>query len=66
VGQPDILFGKTRVTINGDVGDSIDLGADSTQWSSSGSVNDGTDSYMVYVNPHAQLLINDKVHINLF
>jgi hypothetical protein len=65
-GQPDILFGKTRVTINGDLGDSIYLGADSTSWSSAGSVQDGADSYMVYVNTHAQLLINDKVQINLF
>jgi hypothetical protein len=65
-GQPDILFGKTRVTINGDLGDAIYLGADSTSWSSAGSVQDGADSYMVYVNTHAQLLINDKVQINLF
>jgi hypothetical protein len=65
-GQPDILFGKTRVMINGDSGDSIYLGADSTSWSSAGSVHDGADSYMVYVNTHAQLLINDKVQINLF
>jgi hypothetical protein len=64
--QPDILFGKTQVTINGDLGDSIYLGTDSTSWSSAGSVQDGADSYMVYVNTHVQLLISDKVQINLF
>ena len=65
-GQPDILFGKTRVTINGDAGDSVYLGVDSTTWSAAGSVHDGAESYMVYVNTHAQLLISDKVQINLF
>jgi hypothetical protein len=65
-GQPDILFGKTRVKITGDSGDSIYLGADSTTWSTAGSMQDGADSYMVYVNSHAQLLISDKVQINLF
>jgi hypothetical protein len=65
-GQPDIFFGKTRVTITGDSGDSVYLGADTTMWSAAGSVHDGADSYMVYVNTHAQLLISDKVQINLF
>jgi hypothetical protein len=66
VGQPDILFGKTRVTITGDAGDSVYLGADSTTWHATGSVHDGAESYLVYVNSHAQLLISDKVQINLF
>jgi hypothetical protein len=66
MGQPDIFFGKTRVTITGDSGDSVYLGADTTMWSAAGSVHDGADSYMVYVNAHAQLLISDKVQINLF
>jgi hypothetical protein len=66
VGQPDIVLGKTRVTITGDSGDSIYLGTDSTTWSAAGNVVDGADSYMVYVNSHAQLLISDKVQINVF
>ena len=65
-GNPYIIFGKTSDTITGYSGDSVYLGADSTTWSAAGSVHDGADSYMVYVNTHAQLLISDKVQINLF
>ena len=64
--QPDILYGKTRLKITGDSGDSIYLGADSTTWSAAGSIHDGAESYMIYVNSSAQLLINDKMQTIVF
>jgi hypothetical protein len=61
VGQADILSGTSQVTITGDAGDTVQLSGDSG-WSLAGTTTDGADTYMVYVNQNAHLLVNDKIH----
>jgi len=61
VGAPDILNGSTQVTITGDSGDTVQLDGGSG-WSLAGTTTDGADTYMVYVNQNAHLLVNDKIH----
>jgi hypothetical protein len=61
LGQTDIA-GVHHVTINGDASDTVQLSSASEGWTAAGSVSDGADTYMVYVNTNAQLLINDKIH----
>jgi len=61
VGAPDILSGSTQVTITGDSGDTVQLDGGSG-WSLAGTTTDGADTYMVYVNQNAHLLVNDKIH----
>jgi hypothetical protein len=64
VGTPDILHGTSQVTITGDSGDVVHLtGASSNAWSLAGTQTDGADTYMVYVNANAHLLVNDKIHL---
>jgi len=59
VGEADILSGQSSVTINGDASDTVQLAG---TWSYAGTQQDGADTYMVYVNQNAQLLVNDKIH----
>jgi len=59
VGEADILSGHASVTINGDASDTVQLAG---TWSYAGTQTDGADTYMVYVNQNAQLLVNDKIH----
>jgi len=59
VGEADILSGHSSVTINGDASDTVQLAG---TWSYAGTQTDGADTYMVYVNQNAQLLVNDKIH----
>jgi len=61
LGQTDIA-GVHHVTINGDASDTVQLSSATAGWTAAGSVSDGADTYMVYVNANAQLLINDKIH----
>ena len=64
VGMPDILNGTSQVTITGDSVVVIHLiGAAGSGWSLVGTQTDGADTYMVYVNRNAHLLVNDKVHL---
>jgi hypothetical protein len=63
VGTPDILHGTSQVTITGDSGDVVHLAAGGSGWSLAGTQTDGADTYMVYVNANAQLLVNDKIHL---
>jgi hypothetical protein len=63
VGTPDILEGTSQVTITGDSGDVVHLAAGGSGWSLAGTQTDGADTYMVYVNANAQLLVNDKIHL---
>jgi len=58
VGEADVL-GNSSVTINGDASDTVQL---SGTWSYAGTQQDGADTYMVYVNQNANLLVNDKIH----
>jgi len=62
VGQPDILSGTSQVTITGDSGDMVQLSSEGGAWSLAGTQTDGAETYMVYVNQNAQLLVNDKIH----
>jgi len=59
VGEADILQGTSSVTITGDSSDTVQL---SGTWSYAGTQQDGADTYMVYVNQNAHLLVNDKIH----
>jgi len=59
--EPDIA-GVHQVTIDGTAGDTVQLANAGVGWSQSGTVTDGAETYMVYVNGNAQLLINDKIH----
>jgi hypothetical protein len=64
VGTPDILSGTSTVTITGDSGDVVHLtGTAGAGWSLAGTQTDGADTYMVYVNQNAHLMVNDKIHL---
>ena len=63
VGTPDILSGTSQVTITGDSGDVVNLSSGGSGWSLAGTQTDGADTYMVYVNQNAHLLVNDKIHL---
>jgi len=63
VGTPDILHGTSQVTITGDSGDVVNLASGGSGWSLAGTQSDGADTYMVYVNQNAHLLVNDKIHL---
>jgi len=63
VGTPDILHGTSQVIITGDSGDVVHLAAGGSGWSLAGTQTDGADTYMVYVNANAHLLVNDKIHL---
>jgi hypothetical protein len=60
-GQTDIA-GMHQVTINGTAADTVQLANAGTGWTQTGTVSEGAETYMVYVNGNAQLLINDKIH----
>jgi hypothetical protein len=62
VGQPDILTGTSNVTINGELGDVVNLTGEGN-WSLAGTQTDGADTYMIYVNQNAHLMVNDKIHL---
>jgi len=66
LGEHDVN-GLSTVKIDGDAGDSgylttVQLTQDGAGWSQHGTVTDGTQSYDVYVNQDAQLLVNHKLH----
>ena len=61
-GEADVISGTSQVTIDGGAGDTVVLSNSGSGWSLAGSTSDGGESYMVYVNDNAQLLVNDKIH----
>jgi hypothetical protein len=61
-GQADILSGTSQVTITGDSGDVVHL-TGGASWTLAGTQTEGADTYMVYVNANAHLLVNDKIHL---
>jgi hypothetical protein len=66
LGEHDVN-GLSTVKIDGDVGDSghtttVQLTQDGAGWSQHGTVTEGAQSYDVYVNQDAQLLVNHKLH----
>jgi hypothetical protein len=61
-GEADVISGTSQVTIDGGAGDTVVLSNAGSGWSLAGSTSDGGESYMVYVNDNAQLLVNDKIH----
>jgi hypothetical protein len=63
VGTADILSGTSQVTITGNSGDVVNLASGGSGWSLAGMQTDGADTYMVYVNQNAHLLVNDKIHL---
>jgi hypothetical protein len=55
--------GIHQLVIDGDANDAVHLvDSDSGTWTAAGTVESGGDTYMVYVNNNAQLLINDKLN----
>jgi len=61
LGQTEIP-GVHQVTIDGTAADTVQLANAGQGWMQTGTVSDGAETYMVYVNGNAQLLINDKIH----
>jgi hypothetical protein len=61
-GEQDGASGLATVRIDGDAGDTVQLAQAGEGWSQTGTVTDGAQSYDVYVNQEAQLLVNHKVH----
>ena len=61
VGEADIISGTSKVTITGDARDIVQLRGDGG-WSLAGTTTDGAETYMVYFNQNAQLLLNEKIH----
>lgn len=59
-GESDILTGSHQMVVNGDGNDSVQLVGHG--WTTNGSVVQGGETYSVYVNDNAHLLINDKMH----
>jgi len=59
-GETDIA-GIHHVTVDGNAGDTVNLNA-AAGWTQAGTVTDGAETYMVYVNANAQLLVNDKIN----
>ena len=53
---------SAQVTITGDSGDVVNLSG-GTSWTLAGTQTEGADTYMVYVNANAHLLVNDKIHL---
>jgi len=64
VGMSDILNGTSLVTIAGDSEEVVHMtGVAGSGWSLVGTQTDGADTYMVYVNQNAHLMVNDKIHL---
>jgi hypothetical protein len=61
LGEHDVN-GLSTVKIDGDAGDTVQLTQDGAGWSQHGTVTDGAQSYDVYVNQDAQLLVNHKLN----
>jgi hypothetical protein len=61
LGEHDVN-GLSTVKIDGDAGDTVQLNQDGEGWSQHGTVTDGAQSYDVYVNQDAQLLVNHKLN----
>jgi hypothetical protein len=57
------LSGIHQLTIDGTASDTLHLANTGTGWHAAGTVTDGGESYMVYVNANAHLLVNDHIHI---
>jgi len=57
------LSGVHQLTIDGSASDTVHLANSGSGWHAAGTITEGADSYMVYVNANAQLLVNDHVHI---
>jgi len=57
------LLGVHQLTIDGSASDTLHLANSGSGWHAAGSVSEGTDTYMMYINDNAHLLVNDKVHI---
>jgi hypothetical protein len=62
-GEHDGASGLATVRIDGDAGDTVQLAQAGEGWSQTGTVTDGTQSYDVYVNQEAQLLVSHKLNI---
>jgi hypothetical protein len=57
--------GLSTVKIDGDAGDTVQLTQGGDGWSQHGTVTEGEESYDVYVNQDAQLLVNHNLYIVL-
>ena len=62
LGAPDVNTGLASVKIDGELGDTVQLDHAGSGWSQHGTVIDGSQSYDVYVNQDAQLLVNHKLN----
>jgi hypothetical protein len=57
------ISGIHQLTIDGSLGDTVHLSNSGSGWHAAGSVTNGADSYMVYVNANANLLVNDHINV---
>ena len=57
------IGGVSQVTIDGTAGDTVQLAHGGAGWSAAGSVSENGETYMVYVNANAQLLVNEKIRL---
>ena len=60
-GGHDAISGLATVKIDGGAGDTVQLAQAGEGWHQAGSVTDGAQSYDVYVNQEAQLLVSHKI-----
>jgi hypothetical protein len=65
LGNQDIGSGLTTVRIDGGTDDTVQLAQADGNWTQSGTVTDGAESYAIYVNQEAQLLVNQKIHTQI-
>ena len=66
VGMPDTLNRTSQVTTTGGSVDVIHLiGAAGSGWSLARTQTFGADTYMVYVNQNAHLLVDDKIRVKV-
>jgi hypothetical protein len=65
LGNQDLGSGLTTVRIDGGTDDTVQLAQADGNWTQSGTVTDGAESYAIYVNQEAQLLVNQKIHTQI-
>jgi len=60
-GEADVISGSSALTITGNAGDTVVIDG-AGGWNLAGTTQDAGETYQVYVNHNAHLLVNDKLH----
>jgi len=60
-GEADVISGSSALTVTGNAGDTVVING-AGGWNLAGTTQDAGETYQVYVNHNAQLLVNDKLH----